>query len=114
MTAKLNRINATPEIPDRESPPSGKDSLDFQDTLKQDDKNSGDCKYTFKRIGDEPCAFEYTLKQDGENPDDDKYAFKRIGDEPCAFEYSIKQEHKVERDRSRCSYCGRLVQYCEC
>jgi hypothetical protein len=86
MTAKFNRINATSETLDCESPAGGKEATDFQNTLKQDDKNPGDCKYTFKRIGDEPCAFEYTMKQ----------------------------EHKVERPRVRCPYCGELTEYCTC
>lgn len=114
MTAKFNRTNATPDSLGRESPAGGKDALGFQYTLKQDSKNPGDCKYTFKRIGDEPCAFEYTLRQDGENSEDYKYTFKRIGGEPCAFEYTMKQEHKVERYRSRCQYCNELVEYCTC
>jgi hypothetical protein len=112
MTAKFNRINATSETLGYESHTGGKDATDFHYTLKQDDKNPGDSKYTFKRIGDEPCAFEYTLKQKGENSEDCKCIFKRVGDEPCAFEYTMKQEHKVERSMSRCPYCGELIEYC--
>jgi hypothetical protein len=62
MTVNFNRITATPKALDCESPAGGKDAFDSQYTLKQDDKNPGDCRYTFKRIGDGHCAFEYTMK----------------------------------------------------